>query len=224
MVRTGYRALRGVMAFERSSLEDCDRILSAAVELSGSPILSAWRAHLRVVTMIERLAIDECQTAEEAIALAASARERDPLNPIVSAIAADVALHVEGLAQKATHLARIAVERSPSSPFTRASYAQALARLGRDREAHVEATRALRLAIGQPNQGWWYMRCCVTAVRLGHFQDAAHYALVAPELTPNFRPPSFGFALPSAGRGGRPRRAVGAEADRAGLLARPHGE
>jgi hypothetical protein len=187
--RAGYRALRDVLAFDSETLASSDRSFATAAEVRRAPILQAWRAHLRVISIIERLTTDRGQAAEEAMDLAFHALEDDPLNPIINAVAADVALHVEDRPMKAVTLAQLGVDLDPASPFTHASLAQALARLGKAPAAHVEALRALRLSMGQPNQAWWYMRCCVTAVRCDRLEAAVRFAQTAHELSPKFKAP-----------------------------------
>jgi tetratricopeptide (TPR) repeat protein len=100
-----------------------------------------------------------------------------------------VALHVEDRPVKAATLAQLGVDLDPASPFTHASLAQALARLGQAPAAHVEAMRGMRLSVGQPNQAWWYMRCSVTAVRCGRLEAAVRFAQMAHELSPEFKAP-----------------------------------
>jgi predicted Zn-dependent protease len=157
--------------------------------MPGVAARRAWRAYIRVVSIIERLARDPASTRGEAIELALQALSEDPANPIVNAMASDVALHIEGRALKAYELARTSVEQDAYSPFTHASLAQALASLGEAERAHAEALRALRLSVGQPNPSWWHMRCCITAIRSGRLEDAARYAQAARELAPTFKPP-----------------------------------
>jgi tetratricopeptide (TPR) repeat protein len=185
----GYRALRHLFAFDPEQLSRSDKAFATAAENHGAPVLQAWRAHLRVISLIERLATDRDRTAQEAMDLAFHALEDDPLNPIVNAIAADVALHVEDRPVKAATLAQLGVDLDPASPFTHASLAQALARLGQAPAAHVEAMRGMRLSVGQPNQAWWYMRCSVTAVRCGRLEAAVRFAQMAHELSPEFKAP-----------------------------------
>ena len=189
LARSGYRALRDVLAFDPETLANSDRAFATAAEARRAPILQAWRAHLRVISIIERLTTDRGEAGEEAMDLAFHALEDDPLNPIINAIAADVALHVEDRPLKAATLAQLGVDLDPASPFTHASLAQALARLGKAPAAHVESLRALRLSLGQPNQAWWYMRCCVTAVRCDRLEAAVRFAETAHELSPRFKAP-----------------------------------
>lgn len=188
-VRENYRALRNVLSYDNDTLRECDRALSAWPEAPGEAARRAWRAHIRVISVLERLAPNHEEARAEAIELAHRAMEADPINPIVNALAADVALQIEGRPMKAYTLARAAVERDRFSPFTHASLAQALARLGEVEEAHAAACTALRLSGGQPNNSWWHMRCAVTATRCGRFEEAARYAQAAHELSPDFRPP-----------------------------------
>ena len=188
-IRASYRALRDVLSYDGATLAQCDRTLASWPETPGEAARRAWRAHLRVISIVERLATNTGDTRAEAIELARHALEADPINPIVNALAADVALLIEGRPMKAFQLARAAVEQDRFSPFTHASLAQALASLGEAERAHTEACTALSLSSGQPNLSWWHMRCAMTATRCGRFEEAARYAQAAHELSPNFRPP-----------------------------------
>lgn len=188
-VRAGYRAIEELFTLDRESLARCERIFAATTEGPAAAIHRAWRAQIRVISVIERLATDPGRAAFEALDLMAQALRDEPHNSIVNTIAADVALLFENSPLKAAHHARLAVERDPFNPYARASAAQTLAFLGKPVEAHVEAGHALRLARSLPNQSWWLMRCCITAVRCGRYEEATRYAQTAHELAPGFKPP-----------------------------------
>jgi tetratricopeptide (TPR) repeat protein len=188
-IRRAYRALAGALSFDRDTLLASERDLDLPEGVPGGPVRGAWRANIRLISAIERVVADPQESESEAIELAARALEQDPLNPIVNALAADVALHLQGQPLKAMELARAAVERDGASPFTHASHAQALSRTGSPRAAHEAALRALAFAVGQPNQAWWTMLCCVTATRAGAHDDALRFARVTHEIAPSFRPP-----------------------------------
>ncbi len=189
LIRAGYRALDNLFAVERDSLADCEKIFAATTEGPAANIHRAWRAQIRTFAIIERLPADPKEAGREAMELIASALSADPFNPIICAIASDVAMHVEDNPVKAGHLARLAVERDIHSPHARTSAAQAQAWLGNAAHAHVEALRALRLAAPLPNQSWWLMRCCVTAVRCHRFQEATRFAQTAHDMAPQSKPP-----------------------------------
>ncbi len=188
-IRASYRALRSVLSYDSATLKECDDTLASWPDAPGEAARRAWRAHIRVISVIERLSHNSGDIHAEAIELARHALEQDPGNPIVNALASDVALQIEGRPMKAFQLAQIAVQQDRFSPYTHASLAQALARLGEVEEAHAEACQALRLSAGQPNLAWWHMRCCITATRCGRFEEAARCAQAAHELSPNFKPP-----------------------------------
>jgi hypothetical protein len=188
-LRRAYRALRVALSFDHKSLERSERDLAAAEDLPGAAVRWAWRANIRLIAAIERIAANPEESEHEAIEFAARALEEDPLNPIVNALASDVALHLEGRPLKAMELARAAVARDGGNPFAFASYAQTLSHTGSARAAHDAALRALGLAIGQPNQAWWTMLCCVTALRTGRRTEALRFAQIAHEVAPSFRPP-----------------------------------
>ena len=188
-IRASYRALRSILSYDSATLAECDRTLASWPEAPGEAARLAWRAHIRVISVIERLSTNSGDIGAEAIELARHALEQDPANPIVNALASDVALQIEGRPMKAFQFAQLAVQQDRFSPYTHASLAQALARLGEVEEAHAEACHALRLSSGQPNLSWWHMRCCITATRCGRFEEAARCAQAAHELSPNFKPP-----------------------------------
>jgi tetratricopeptide (TPR) repeat protein len=185
-----HRALSGLPVFDsvESALE-CDRLLARAAEANPSAVLRAYRAQLRVVAILERMPGVQEHAGQEAVALIDEALRDDPSNPMIAAIAAEVALHVEGRPEKAMTLAEQAVARDPANPLIRSNYAQALAFRGETRRAHTEALTALKLAAGHPRIASWHMRCCVTAVRRGLYKDALRFARTAHELSPTFKPP-----------------------------------
>jgi tetratricopeptide (TPR) repeat protein len=188
-IRAGYRALETLFEISPSSLAECDRVFAATTTGPAQAVHRAWRAQVRVISAIERLAADPGQRASEAVDLISRSLRDQPHNPIINSVAADVALLFEDSPLKAARHARLAVERGPCSPYARASLSQALAWLGETRQAHREALLALRLASALPNQSYWLMRCCVTAVRVGRFAEAMRHAELSHELAPNFKPP-----------------------------------
>jgi tetratricopeptide (TPR) repeat protein len=188
-VRAGYHALERLFAMDEAGLADCERILSTAVEGPATAIHRALRAQARVIAVIERLAPDPAQSGREALELIDRALRDEPQNAMVNAIAAEVALLFENRPLKAAHYAQLAVDRAPSSPFAHLANAQALAWLGMTHRAHSEALHGLRLARGLPNPSIWLMRCAVTAVRSGRYDEASRFAGLAHELSPRFKPP-----------------------------------
>jgi hypothetical protein len=188
-IRAGYRALLDLFSVDPSNLQKCETSFSATTEGPALSIHRAWRAQIRVISVVERVATDPQTAAGEAIELISQSLAEDPDNSIVNAVAADVAVRFQDSPLKAVHLAGLAVERDPFSPYTRSASSQALAWLGQQHEAHREALYALRLAVALPDQSWWLMRCCMTAVRCGLYADAVRYAQTAHELAPLFRPP-----------------------------------
>lgn len=188
-VRAAYRALERMFAMNEDGLAECERVLAATMDGPAAPVHRAWRAQLRAISVIERLAPDPDLAGREALDMIARSLREDPGNSIINAVAAELALLFEDRPLKAAHHAKLAVDQDPHSPFARTANAQALAWLGLTGKAHAEARRALRLAGGLPNQSFWLMRCCLTAVRSGNYAEAGHYAQLAHELAPRFKPP-----------------------------------
>lgn len=187
--RAAYRAIEHLFAMNEDGLAECERVLAATVDGPAAAVHRAWRAQIRAISVIERLAPDPGLAGQEALDMIDRSLREDPYNSIVHAVAAELALLFEDRPLKAAHHARLAVERDPHSPFARTANAQALAWLGLPGKAHAEACRALRLAGGLPNQSFWLMRCCLTAVRSGDYVGASQYAELAHELAPRFKPP-----------------------------------
>jgi len=167
--------------FEQWFAQRSDGISSRALQL-------AWRARLRLVSLLEsgrsdRSALNDAQEYSRAALGMASD------DPMVCAIAADVALHAEGRTAIACQLTRRSVAMRPHNPFIHAIHAQALSRADRLEEGHAAARRALRLAEGQPNQSWWHAICASTAIRLNRFSEARDHAELAHMMAPGFKPP-----------------------------------
>ena len=188
-VRANYKALAGVFSFDGAAMRGSDAIFAMPRGHSLQAVSAAWRAQLRVFSIIERSAPDLTAAKEEAIDLASRALADDPLNPVVRSIASEVALFVENRPQKAMELALAALERGPYSPLAHSSLAQAQARLGNLREAHEHSLQALRLSSLTPSPGLWYLRSCVTALRCGSYEEATRYAQLAHETTLGFKAP-----------------------------------
>lgn len=94
-IRAGYRAIEELFTLDRESLARCERIFAATTEGPAAAIHRAWRAQIRVISVIERLATDPGRAAFEALDLMAQALRDEPHNSIVNTIAADVALLFE---------------------------------------------------------------------------------------------------------------------------------
>ena len=148
----------------------------------------AWRARLRLVSLLENARPDN-NAFGEATEFSRAAISLSTDDPVVSAIAAEVALHVEGKVELASELARLSAERRPRNPFIQAIYAQALARSNRPKQGYAVAQRALHLAAGQPNLSWWHAICASTAIQLHRFSEARKHAELSHFLAPTFRPP-----------------------------------
>lgn len=185
----GYRALRQLASFDRKSLEEADRLFKAAYESNPAPVFLAWRAHLKLTSLIERHQPFDAAARHHVAELAAHAVEAEPYNPIVTALASDVLSWVEGNSDRALGLARSAVAAGPVNPFAREALAYRLAWTSDVRAAHVEAVRALRFAAHQPNVASWTTLCCITAFRSGRYDEAIHFAETAHRQAPDFKPP-----------------------------------
>ncbi len=187
--RRRYRAINEIFSFERTSLAPQDLLFVGGEDGPASGVLAAWRANIRVISLMERLTESRPDAEKEAVEFARLAMDRDPLNPIVNAFASEVALNVENRPNKAAELARVAVERGASSAFAHSSLAMALARLGAVGRAHASSLYALRLASSQPNPGLWHLRACITAVRCGRLGEATRFAQTAHEMAPRLKAP-----------------------------------
>jgi tetratricopeptide (TPR) repeat protein len=185
----GLRAARGIPVIsDGAAAARADALLATGADRLGA-LAWAYRAQLRVVASLERFTDTFAAPRDEALALIRQARELDPASPVVKAMAADVALHLEKSPAKALALSSEARRQAPFNPVARASFALALASSGQERHAHDEAVRALRLASSDARVASWQVFCAVTALRCGRLDEAEHYAALAHDSAPAFRPP-----------------------------------
>ncbi len=189
LVRAKYRALGGVLSLDSERMLASEEMFIRCDGSASQALSAAWRAQLRVFSIIERLAPDPHTVGDEAIEIVARSLSEDPANPTINAIASEVALHVENRPEKALELAMAALDRGPYNPFAHSSLAQAQARLGRYEEAHLRSLQALRLSALMPNSGLWHIRACITALNCGMYDKAMRFAQVAHEIAPKFKPP-----------------------------------
>ena len=86
----GYRALDYATTLTPEALREADRLFASAFERFPAPVYLAWRAHVRLSSIIERYAPNPAETLREASELASRALEGDPFNAVVMAHASDV--------------------------------------------------------------------------------------------------------------------------------------
>lgn len=175
----------------------------------------AWQARLRLLQLLDGSVTDPSLPAEVR-ALGTEALSLDPANPMVAAIAADVALHAGGEPQVAVELARASTSSDPLNPIAQAILAQGLLRLGENEGGRRAARRALSLSITYPDRSWWHAICTAAEKERGDTARARLSADVAnsrspasdrrlPGLPPSGRKSSSGAPSSSASRrqGGR---------------------
>ncbi len=184
-----YGALRSLSTVEPARTAESERLLSRAWSARATAVAAAWRAHIRVAMLIERTARDPQATIEEAAELASFALDRAPQHPIVLAVAAEVALNIEGRPHKSRALAERAVAANPANPLARRTLAHALALTDDTAGAERQSEIALRLAAGWPNLPVFQISRGIMALRAGRFEEAERLALTAHELAPGYKPP-----------------------------------
>ncbi|OIQ31577.1 MAG: hypothetical protein BM562_06910 [Alphaproteobacteria bacterium MedPE-SWcel] len=167
-----------------------DKIDSAETMLCTLPdvgISRAWRAFGRLTRAIEfqqfdtDLAIEGLQLANDALT--------DTPNATVSALAAIVAMKLDGDIDLGFHLAQSAIAVDDQNPYALNALSQAHFFRGTFTEGFEQARRARLAAIGLPNNYYWDMQACLSALGVGNIDAAIGYARDSYLRWPRCRPP-----------------------------------
>jgi tetratricopeptide (TPR) repeat protein len=164
-----------------------DRAETMLCTLPDMGISRAWRAFGRLTRAIEFQEIDP-DLAAEGLQLANDALT-DPPNATVSALAAIVAMKLDGDIDFGFHLAQAAIAVDDQNPYALNALSQAHFFRGDFAEGFEQARRAKLAAIGLPNSYYWDMQACLSALGVGQFEAAIGYARESYLRWPRCRPP-----------------------------------
>lgn len=182
-------AIRRIFSLRPETLREADEMLARAEELGAGALSSAWRAQLRVIQHVERHEGVSENLPEEARQLCLSAMEREPMNSMVVAAAANTRLVLDDDVNSCLELSRRSVSLNPANPLAWDMLATAKLYSGEIGEAHALAVRAQKMSSGSPFGHWWDFGRCLTAALTGRKDEALRLAEAAHALSPEFRPP-----------------------------------
>lgn len=182
-------AIRRIFSLRPEPLREADDMLARAEALGAGALTSAWRAQLRVIQHVERHEGVSENLPDEARRLCVDAMEREPMNSMVMAAAANTRLVLDNDVNVCMQLARRSVSLNPANPLAWDSLATAKLYSGEIGEAHALAVRAQKMSSGSPFGHWWDFGRCLTAALTGRKEEALRLAETAHALAPGFRPP-----------------------------------
>ena len=182
-------AIRRIFSLRPETLREADEMLARAEELGAGALSSAWRAQLRVIQHVELHEGLSEDLPEEARRLCLQAMEREPMNSMVMAAAANTRLVLDNDVNSCLELSRRSVSLNPANPLAWDMLATAKLYSGEIGEAHALAVRAQKMSSGSPFGHWYDFGRCLTAALTGRKDEALRLAEAAHALSPEFRPP-----------------------------------
>ena len=183
------RAVRLIFGMKAEDQREADTLLVSAFELDPRGTHLSWRAMLRIIMLIEAHDGLPQDYADEAIWMAHKALEMEPLNSLVLAAAAHVAIILEHDNVRGLEFAERALRVNAANPFAIDAYSIAALYHGAIPQAHESQVRARFVAGNTQFAHWFDMGCCKTAAISGHFELAGAMAMRSVAGGPNFRPP-----------------------------------
>lgn len=182
-------ALRKVFAFEKSQLEQADRLLDEAHGVHADPRHLAWRALIRTIQDIEMFDGNTSGLRREADDLLTSALGSGSEIPLVLSLSALVKLMLFDDADSAEYLAGTASYASPNSPFSLQALAVTQMMTGDVHQAYTNSRRSHYMSAGSTFRHWWDLYHCLVCIASRHFEEATKVAEDAVRRAPTFRPP-----------------------------------
>lgn len=181
------RAAARLHAADRTELARAEADLAALSEGDGAGVALAWRGFACLTRALE-FGEAQADLATAADALMRDALARRPDTPLVSALAARVALDLGGDVDRSHFLARAALRADDRNPHALYAAAQVALMRGRTQEAHAAAKLGRRTAEGLPYAFAWDMELCLTALGMGDLELAESAARDAHAQNRAFRP------------------------------------
>ncbi len=180
-------ALRKMWTMNAARLVEADTLLGLADEVQPRGLISARRAQVRVMQMVERHQGDVAALKDEAMALCRTAMEREPNNSMVLAVVAYVRCAIDATPVAGADLAQRSVRMNPNNPLAWDSLSYARLHAGQIAEAHEIALRVQRIGSAAPNRFWWDMGLCLTSALVGDDDLALRMAMSSATEAPEFR-------------------------------------
>lgn len=182
------QALALLFTGQRRDITAAEDILSSLIELDDAlPLVQALRGYQRLTSVIE-LRGDAGRQADEALQLAREALMLGQTNPMVLALAAQVAMKLEGDVDRGWHLAARAVALDAVNPYALAAAGHAATLLGRPGDSYALSCRASDAARGLRHEFIWHMQRALAALSVGKVDEALDYTRQSHIGMPGYRP------------------------------------
>lgn len=182
-------AVRAMFTFDRNRLREADQALAQAIDIQPSGRAYAWRGYLRQIMAVERTESDWPRLAAEADEYSRKAMELAGQNALVYALASQIRVMIDGDADIGMLLAQEAVAASPYNAFAHAAVSGAHLRAGRYDLALEAARLGADIAGRSSFAAWWQALAGLSAMAMGHYDEAIGYYQAAHARSPGFRAP-----------------------------------
>lgn len=182
------QALGLLFTGQRRDITAAEDILSGLIEIDEAlPLVQALRGYQRLTSVIE-LRTDAGRQADEARQLADEALLLGQTNPMVLALAAQVAMKLDCDPERGWHLAGRAVALDEVNPYALAAAGHAATLLGRPGESYALSCRASDAARGLRHEFIWHMQRALAALSVGKVDEALDYTRQSHIGMPGYRP------------------------------------
>lgn len=182
------QAIDHLFSIDRNRVDQADQLFAKAHASRPRGLYLAWQAQLRTVQVVERFTSSPEALAEEARELAAHALELEPLNSMVSALAANVAGHLDRDIERSIELGLRSVRLNPANPMSGNSLSSGHLYSQELELSYAQASSSRNLALLSRHRFWWDQQLFGSSFVMGKLEEAYRLARTAHALNPNFRP------------------------------------
>ncbi len=183
------RAVQEVFRYEAAGLRLADRCLIEAEKFQPSSVVSAWRAFVRQVMLIERTETDPVRLIEEVEAHSNRALGAGDASSLVLALVAAARAITDRTPVASMLLARDAMALEPQNPVVLAAQAGVLLEHGRPDEALRFAREGRRIATRSRLVHWLDALSGSAALATGQLSEATEHFEAAHARAPSYRAP-----------------------------------
>ncbi|MGJ8627872.1 MAG: hypothetical protein ACSHXB_13020 [Sulfitobacter sp.] len=152
--------------------------LTELSEGEGMAVALAWRSFACLARKMEFPSQTQGAAAESEI-LISEALAKDPANPLVNAIAARIAIDLNGDIHKAQFFSSQAMAGDEKNPYALQAASRVALQKGHFKNAATLAEQAQNAAQGLPHKFAWDMEVCLTSLASGDMERAGEAASAA---------------------------------------------
>lgn len=182
------QAIKLLFTMQADQIQTADRLFDQAYSIKPRGLYLAWKAQLREIQMLERLATDPQGLKDEVRDLVQKAISTEPDNSMVQALVANAQLYVEGDIDASLNYASRAVHLNPGNAMGRWALSSAQLFSHQVTESYRNAKMASFLTEGTALSFWSKSQQGGAAIALGRLDEAKSLFKSAVADCPSFRP------------------------------------